>query len=186
MLLTDPQPGTAQDGQPNPGERIIQASNGIHHRRVDVGGQCAWQRLVEFGDVGGEDQPPWRRLLPAPGGDVVEQVAQAEHRRLGDRGRHGDPGKGSASHQAGAPRPFAGRSLSLSTAPDGVEDLVGKHFGLVERQLPDWGKSAAHEKAMAITATMVGALLLARAADDAQLSRSIRKAARELIRGLGG
>jgi hypothetical protein len=39
---------------------------------------------------------------------------------------------------------------------------------------------------MAITATMVGALLLARAADDPQLSRSIRKAARELIRGAGG
>jgi TetR/AcrR family transcriptional regulator, transcriptional repressor for nem operon len=63
-----------------------------------------------------------------------------------------------------------------------IKDLIG----LVERQLPDWGKSAAHEKAMAITATMVGALLLARAADDPQLSRSIRKAARELIRGDGG
>jgi AcrR family transcriptional regulator len=63
-----------------------------------------------------------------------------------------------------------------------IKDLIG----LVERQLPNWGKSAAHEKAMAITATMVGALLLARAADDPQLSRSIRKAARELIRGAGG
>ena len=62
-----------------------------------------------------------------------------------------------------------------------IKDLIG----LVERQLPDWGKSAAHEKAMAITATMVGALLLARAADDPQLSRSIRKAARALIRGAG-
>jgi TetR/AcrR family transcriptional repressor of nem operon len=63
-----------------------------------------------------------------------------------------------------------------------IKDLIG----LVERQLPDWGKSAAHEKAMAITATMVGALLLARAADDPRLSRSIRKAARELIRGACG
>jgi AcrR family transcriptional regulator len=63
-----------------------------------------------------------------------------------------------------------------------IKDLIG----LVERQLPNWGKSAAHEKAMAITATMVGALLLARAADDPQLSRSIRKAARELIRGAEG
>jgi AcrR family transcriptional regulator len=63
-----------------------------------------------------------------------------------------------------------------------VKDLIG----LVERQLPEWGKSAAHEKAMAITATMVGALLLARASDDPQLSRSIRKAARELIRSSAG
>jgi AcrR family transcriptional regulator len=63
-----------------------------------------------------------------------------------------------------------------------IKELIG----LVERQFPDWGKSAAHEKAMAITATMVGALLLARGVDDPQLSRSIRKAARELIRGAGG
>jgi len=63
-----------------------------------------------------------------------------------------------------------------------VKDLIG----LVERQLPGWGKGPAHEEALAITATMVGALLLARAADDPQLSTSIRKAARELIRGTGG
>jgi hypothetical protein len=35
---------------------------------------------------------------------------------------------------------------------------------------------------MAIAATLVGALVLARAVDDAQLSSRIRKAARELIR----
>src|SRR3954471_3303486 len=63
-----------------------------------------------------------------------------------------------------------------------IKELIG----LLERQFPDWGKSAAHEKAMALAATMVGALVLARAADDAQLSRSIRKAARELIRGAAG
>jgi TetR/AcrR family transcriptional regulator, transcriptional repressor for nem operon len=59
-------------------------------------------------------------------------------------------------------------------------------IGLVERQFPDRGKNAAHEKAMAIVASMVGALLLARAVGDAQLSRSIRKAARELIRSAAG
>ena len=59
-------------------------------------------------------------------------------------------------------------------------------IGLVERQFPDWGKNAAHEKAMAIVASMVGALVLARAVGDPQLSKSIRKAARELIRGAAG
>src|SRR3982751_3162585 len=59
-----------------------------------------------------------------------------------------------------------------------IKDLIG----LVERQFPEWGKSAAHDKAMGITATLVGALVLARAVDDAQLSNRIRKAARELIR----
>ena len=63
-----------------------------------------------------------------------------------------------------------------------IKDLIG----LVERQFPDWGKPAAHEKAMAVVATMVGALMLARVSDDAQLSKAIRKSARELIRGVRG
>ena len=63
-----------------------------------------------------------------------------------------------------------------------IKDLVG----LVERQFPDWGKPAAHEKAMAIVAQMVGALMLARATDDAQLSKTIRRAAREAIRASAG
>jgi AcrR family transcriptional regulator len=63
-----------------------------------------------------------------------------------------------------------------------IKELVG----LVERQFPDWGKNATHEKAMAIVASMVGALLLARAVGDPQLSKSIRKSARELIRSAAG
>jgi len=63
-----------------------------------------------------------------------------------------------------------------------IKDMIG----LVERQLPEWGKGAAHEKAMAVTSTLVGALLLARAVDDPQLAKSIRKAARELVRATAG
>ena len=63
-----------------------------------------------------------------------------------------------------------------------IKDIIG----LVERQFPEWGKAAAHEKAMGIVASMVGALMLARAVDDAQLSKGIRKSARELIRGAVG
>jgi AcrR family transcriptional regulator len=63
-----------------------------------------------------------------------------------------------------------------------IKDLIG----FVERQFPEWGKSAAHEKAMAVVASMVGALILARAVDDPQLSKAIRKSARELIRGATG
>src|SRR5438477_8490980 len=58
-----------------------------------------------------------------------------------------------------------------------IKDLVG----LVERQFPDWGKPAAHEKAMAIVAQMVGTLMLARATDDPQTSKAIRKSSREAI-----
>jgi TetR/AcrR family transcriptional repressor of nem operon len=59
-----------------------------------------------------------------------------------------------------------------------IKDLIG----LVERQLPDWGKEVAHEKAMGVVATLIGALMLARASDDAQLSKAIRKAARDFVR----
>jgi AcrR family transcriptional regulator len=67
-----------------------------------------------------------------------------------------------------------------------VSRRIRELVGLVERQFPDWGKNAAHEKAMAIVASMVGALLLARAVGDPQLSKSIRKSARELIRSAAG
>lgn len=60
-----------------------------------------------------------------------------------------------------------------------IKDLVG----LIERQFPDWGKQAAHEKALAVAPALIGALMLARAVDDPQLSKAIRKAAREAIRG---
>ena len=63
-----------------------------------------------------------------------------------------------------------------------IKDLVG----LIERQLPDWGKGSAHEKAMAIAAGLVGALVLARAVDEPQLSKAIRRAVRERLRGTGG
>src|SRR3989475_3486299 len=63
-----------------------------------------------------------------------------------------------------------------------IKDFIG----LIERQFPEWGKSAAHDKAMGIAAPLVGSVVLARAVDDPQLSKRIRKAARELIRASAG
>jgi hypothetical protein len=48
---------------------------------------------------------------------------------------------------------------------------------VVARQSPDWGQPGAHEHALATVATMVGAVLLARAVDDARLSDALLKAA---------
>jgi len=48
---------------------------------------------------------------------------------------------------------------------------------LVARQSPDWGQPGAHEQALVTVATMVGALLLARAVDDPRLSDALREAA---------
>ena len=100
-----------------------------------------------------------------------------------------------ADRHVEAPEQGLGCALAAagSEVPRQHEDVrraVGRRIkgmiGLVERQFPDRGRNAAHEKSMAIVAAMVGALLLARAVGDAQLSRSIRKAARELIRGAAG
>jgi TetR/AcrR family transcriptional repressor of nem operon len=48
---------------------------------------------------------------------------------------------------------------------------------LLARQAPDWGKPAAHQRALVTIATMVGALMLARAVDDQDLSDGLREAA---------
>jgi TetR/AcrR family transcriptional repressor of nem operon len=54
---------------------------------------------------------------------------------------------------------------------------IKEMIDLVARQSPDWGQPGAHERALATVATMVGALLLARAVDEPALSDAICKAA---------
>ena len=54
---------------------------------------------------------------------------------------------------------------------------IKEMIDLVARQLPDWGQPGAHEHALVTVATMVGALVLARAVDDPRLSAALREAA---------
>jgi TetR/AcrR family transcriptional repressor of nem operon len=54
---------------------------------------------------------------------------------------------------------------------------IKEMIDLVARQLSDWGQPGAHERALVTVATMVGALTLARAVDDARLSDALREAA---------
>lgn len=54
---------------------------------------------------------------------------------------------------------------------------IKETIDLVARQSPDWGQPAAHERALVTVATMVGALLLARAVDEPALADSLREAA---------
>lgn len=54
---------------------------------------------------------------------------------------------------------------------------IKEMIDVVARQSPDWGQPGAHERALAIVATMVGALLLARAVDEPKLSDALRLAA---------
>ena len=65
-------------------------------------------------------------------------------------------------------------------APD-VRRVATRHIkemiDLIARQSPDWGRPSAHERALVTIATMVGALLLARAVDEPHLSDDLREAA---------
>jgi len=54
---------------------------------------------------------------------------------------------------------------------------IKEMIDLVARQSPDWGQPGAHQHALVTVATMVGALVLARAVDDLQLSDALRQAA---------
>jgi TetR/AcrR family transcriptional regulator, transcriptional repressor for nem operon len=54
---------------------------------------------------------------------------------------------------------------------------IKEMIDMVARQSPDWGQPAAHERALLTVATMVGALVLARAVDEPRLSDGLREAA---------
>jgi TetR/AcrR family transcriptional regulator, transcriptional repressor for nem operon len=54
---------------------------------------------------------------------------------------------------------------------------IKEMIDLVARQSPDWGQPGAHERALVTVATALGALVLARAVDDAKLSDAVRQAA---------
>jgi len=53
---------------------------------------------------------------------------------------------------------------------------------LVERQLPGWRKPGNHERALGILSCLVGAVIIARAADDAEFGVAVREAAGALAR----
>jgi len=84
-----------------------------------------------------------------------------------------------AQIEAGCPLAALG-SETARQAPD-VRRVTTRHIkemvDLAARQAPDWGQPTAHERALVTVATMVGALLLARAVDDPALSDSLREAA---------
>lgn len=54
---------------------------------------------------------------------------------------------------------------------------IKEMIDLVARQSPDWGRPGAHDRALFTIATMVGALVLARAVDEPKLSDGLREAA---------
>jgi AcrR family transcriptional regulator len=62
---------------------------------------------------------------------------------------------------------------------------IKEMIDLIARQLPEWGKPDAHERALVTLATAVGALVLARAVDDPKLSDALREAALNRLTSAG-
>jgi TetR/AcrR family transcriptional regulator, transcriptional repressor for nem operon len=77
--------------------------------------------------------------------------------------------------------PLAALGSETSRQAPEVRRVTTRHIkamvDLISRQSPDWGQAAAHEQALVTLATMVGALLLARAVDEPALSDSLLDAA---------
>jgi TetR/AcrR family transcriptional regulator, transcriptional repressor for nem operon len=77
--------------------------------------------------------------------------------------------------------PLAALGSETSRQVPEVRRVTTRHIkemiDLVARQSPDWGQPGVHERALVTIATMVGALLLARAVDEPGLSDGLRKAA---------
>jgi len=77
--------------------------------------------------------------------------------------------------------PLAALGSETSRQTPEVRRVATRHIkemiDVVARQSPDWGQPDAHQRALVTVATMVGALLLARAVDDPGLSDSLREAA---------
>ncbi len=85
--------------------------------------------------------------------------------------------------------PLAALGSETSRQVPEVRRVATRHIkemiDLIARQSPDWGQPAAHERAMVIIATMVGALMLSRAVDEPGLSDSLREAALKFLTSSG-
>lgn len=77
--------------------------------------------------------------------------------------------------------PLAALGSETSRQAPEVRRVATRHvketIDLVARLSPDWGQPGSHERALVTVATMVGALLLARAVDEPALARKLRETA---------
>jgi len=116
----------------------------------------------------------WEKLLAQsptdPLATVVDSYLSTRHRDL--------PGRGCAIAALGADvarqSPAARHGLT-----EGVRTMLGKLAGL----MPGRSNAAKREKALAAYASMVGALVLARAVDDPELSEDFLRATAASLRG---
>src|SRR2546429_505169 len=115
------------------------------------------ERAAAVGQAGAESAENLNRAIAAakPGEELMALVDTYLDDRHVAAPEHG---LGCAIAAAGSEVPRQQAEVRRAAARR-IKDIIG----LVERQFPEWGQAAAHEKAMGIVASMVGALMLARA-----------------------
>ena len=123
---------------------------------------CAWAL--------GKTESYWERLQarePDPLAAIVDAYLSPAHRD--------DPGRGCALTTLGVEAPRRDPAVRRAVS-DGMERLLQR----LETLLPDTLSGAArHRRALALMASLVGGLVLARAVDDESLSEDILAAVRE-------
>lgn len=86
--------------------------------------------------------------------------------------------------------PIAALGSEVPRQADAVRRVVTRRIkemiDVVSRQSADWGTPAAHERALVTAATMIGAVVLARAVDEDALSDAVLKAALEHLAPMQG
>ncbi len=137
--------------------------------------------LAEAADqAGAESIENLSRAVAAakPGGELAALVDSY----LSDRHLHApELGQGCAVAASGSEVPRQPPQVRRATTRR-IKDLIG----LVERQMPGWGKAGNRDKAMAILGCLVGTLLIARSVDNPELSKAMRRAARQFLRDAAG
>ena len=150
----------------------------MHYQGVTLAIARCIELALQLSDVGAAGSPPSPQVRDARLERVVDEAAVlVQCLEYGGRAKS----QGCVIAAAGSEVPRQQAEVRRA-ANRRIKDLIG----LIERQFPEWGRRAAHDKSMGIAATLVGALVLARAVDDAQLSSRVRKAARELVRAAVG
>jgi TetR/AcrR family transcriptional repressor of nem operon len=113
-----------------------------------------------------------RIAAAAPAGTGLEALADAY---LSDR--HVERA------ERGCPIAAAGseRARQAPAVRHAATERIKEMIDLIERHGGAWGEAAGHEQALARLSCMLGAMIIARAVDDASLAKAVRRAARRSV-----
>lgn len=126
--------------------------------------------LAEAGDRAGAESVALAAGIAAaaPAGEALQRIMEAY---LSDEHL--------AAIETGCPIAALGSEMPRQ-APEvrhAATNRIKEMIDLLARQMPDWGRPEAHERAMMLVCGLVGTAVIARAVDDPKLSTTLRQAA---------